>query len=99
MAEEREKKAVNYLSFSGRGDEDINNFITKLEKAFAVNRVINSKKHLVVISCLKEIAANFYDGLVRITNWNMVKQAINTQLRPALITRFRSEAQTIYYYN
>jgi len=67
-AEGRERKAVNYPSFSGRGNEDINNFIMELEKTFAVNRVIDGRKHLVVISCLKGTAANFYDRLVGITN-------------------------------
>ncbi len=66
----KERKSVNYSTFSERGDEDINNFITKLEKAFAVNRVTDVRKLLVVISYLKGIAANFYDGLVGITNWN-----------------------------
>jgi len=63
-----ERKAVNYLSFSRRDDENINDFITKLEKVFIVNRVADSRKHLVVISCLKGTTANFYDELVRITN-------------------------------
>ena len=66
--EDRENKAVNYFTFSGKGDEDINDFITELEKAFIVNRVGDGRKHLIAISCLKEIAANFYDGLAGITN-------------------------------
>jgi len=64
-----------------------------------INRVVDRKKHLIAISCLKEIAANFYDKLVGITNWNTTGQAVNTQLRSALIVRFRSEAQAIHYYN
>jgi len=63
-----ERKSVNYLTFSEREDEDINDFITELEKAFAVNRVVDGRKHLVAISYLKRIAANFYDRLVGITN-------------------------------
>ena len=65
-----ERKVVNYLSFNGRDDENINNFITELEKTFTVNRVTDKRKHLVAISCLKGTAANFYDGLAKITNWN-----------------------------
>ncbi len=65
------RKAVNYLTYSKRGDENINNFITELEKAFTVNRVVDGRKHLVAISCLKEIAANFCNGLARIINWNI----------------------------
>ncbi len=99
VAKGGERKAVNYLSFSERGDEDINDFITELEKAFAVNRVVDERKHLIASSCLKGIAANFYDGLAGITNWNTVGQAANTQLRPALITRFWSKAQATQYYN
>ncbi len=92
-----ERKAVNYSSFSERSDKDINNFIIELEKAFVVNRVIDSRKYLVVISCLKWTAANFYNRLAEITNWNTVGQAVNTQLRLALIIRFELEAQTIHY--
>ncbi len=63
-----ERKSVNYLTFSKKEDEDINNFIIDLEKTFIVNKVADSRKNLVAISCLKEIAANFYNRLVRITN-------------------------------
>jgi len=68
VAREKEKKSVNYLTFSERGDKDIHDFIIELEKTFAVNRVVDAKKHLVAISYLKEIATNFYDRLVEITN-------------------------------
>ncbi len=67
---EEERKAVNYPFFSERSDEDINDFIAELEKAFVVNRVVDSKKHLVAISYLKGTAANCYDELVEIINWN-----------------------------
>ena len=33
----RENKSINYLTFSERGDEDIDDFISKLTKAFTVN--------------------------------------------------------------
>ncbi len=72
MAEGGERKSVNYSTFNEREDEDINDFITNLEKAFTINRVSNARKHLVTISCLKGIAANFYDRLAEITNWNTV---------------------------
>ncbi len=62
------RKAVNYSSYSERGDEDINDFITELEKAFTINRIADGRKHLVAISCLKRIAANFYDELAGIIN-------------------------------
>ncbi len=34
---ERKNKSVNYSTFSGRGDEDIDDFMSELVKAFAVN--------------------------------------------------------------
>ena len=94
-----EKKAMNYPSFSERDNEDINDFIIELEKAFVINRIVNGKKHLVIISCLKGIAANFYNRLVEITNWNTARQVVNIQLRLALIVKFESEVQTTHYYN
>ncbi len=95
----RENKSVNYPTFSGRGDEDINDFMSELAKAFAVNRVPDNRKHIVAASCLKGTAANFYDGLAGITGWNLVGQVANTQLKLTLETRFRSEAQATHYYN
>ena len=68
VAREKEKKSVNYLIFSEKEDKDIHDFITELEKTFAVNRIVDAKKHLVAISYLKETATNFYDRLVGITN-------------------------------
>jgi len=68
VARREEKKAVNYLFFNRREDKDINDFITELEKAFAINRVVNRRKYLIAISCLKGTATNFYDKLVGITN-------------------------------
>ncbi len=73
-----ERKVVNYPFFSERGDENINNFITELKKVFAVNRVVDNRKYLIVSSCLKETAANFYNELAGIMNWNTVEQAVNT---------------------
>ncbi len=68
LAEEgRENKSVNYPTFSGRGEEDIDDFMSELTKAFTVNRVPDNRKHIVAASCLKETAANFYDRLVGIT--------------------------------
>ncbi len=63
----RENKSVNYPTFSGRGDEDMDDFISELAKAFTVNRVSDNRKHIVVASCLKGTAANFYDSLAGIT--------------------------------
>ena len=95
----KENKSVNYLTFSGQGDEDIDNFITELKKAFAVNRMPDNRKYIVIASCLKETAANFYNRLVEIIGWNVAGQLVNTQLRPTLIAKFQSEAQATYYYN
>ena len=64
---DRENKLVNYLTFNKRDDEDINDIMSELIKAFAVNRVSDNKKYIVAVSCLKRTAANFYDGLADIT--------------------------------
>jgi len=64
----KENKTVNYPTFSERGNKDINDFITELEKAFVINRVANERKHVIAISCLKKTAVNFYNGLVKIIN-------------------------------
>ena len=84
----RENKSVNYSTFSGRGDEDIDDFMSELAKAFVVNQVSDNRKHIVAASCLKGTAANFYDGLAGITGWNVVGQLANTQLKPTLEARF-----------
>jgi len=34
-----ERKTVNYMIFSKRGDKDIDDFIMKLKKIFIVNKV------------------------------------------------------------
>ncbi len=74
----RENKSVNYLTFSKRVDKNIDNFMSELAKAFAVNRVSNNRKHIVAANYLKETAANFYDGLASITGWNVAGQAAAT---------------------
>ncbi len=68
----KENKSVNYPTFSRQGDKNIDDFITELEKAFAVNRVPDNRKHIIIASCLKGMTTNFYDGLVKITEWNVV---------------------------
>ncbi len=80
----RENKSVNYPTFSGRGDEDIDDFMLELAKAFIVNRVPDNKKHIVAVSCLKGTAANFYDRLTGITGWNIAGQLANTKLKLTL---------------
>ncbi len=95
----RENKSVNYPTFSERGDEDIDDFMSEIAKAFAVNQVPDNRKHIVAASCLKGTAANFYDSLAGITGWNVVGQLANTQLKLTLEARFRSEAQATHYYN
>ena len=77
----RENKLVNYPTFSKRDDEDIDDFMLELTKAFAVNQISDNRKHIVVVSCLKGIAVNFYDGLAGIIRWNVVGQLANTQLK------------------
>ncbi|SRR6266498_4466808 len=84
----RENKSVNYPTFSGREDKDIDDFMSKLAKTFAVNRVPDNRKHIVVASCLKGIAANFYDRLAGITGWNVVGQLANIQLKLILEAQF-----------
>ncbi len=74
----RENKSVNYPIFSGRSDKDIDDFMSELTKAFAVNWIPNNRKHIVIASCLKETATNFYDRLVSITGWNVAGQLANT---------------------
>ncbi len=63
----KENKSVNYPTFSRRGEEDINDFMSELTKAFAVNQVPDNRKHIMVASCLKGTAVNFYDRLASIT--------------------------------
>ncbi len=84
VGEGRENKSVNYLTFSRRGKEDIDNFIAELKKVFAVNRVSDNRKHIVMTSCLKGIVANFYDGLAEIMGWNIARQMANIQLKSTL---------------
>ncbi len=95
----KERKTVNYLTFSKKSDENIDDFITKLEKIFAVNRVFDNRKHLITVSYLKKTAVNFYNGLAEIMEWNVVRQVTNTQLKSILETRFQSKAQATHYYN
>ncbi len=97
--EGRENKSVSYPTFSERGEEDIDDFISELAKAFTVNRVPDNRKHIVVASCLKGIIANFYNRLAGITGWNVAGQAATTQLKSTLKVRFRSEVQVTHYYN
>ena len=80
----RENKLVNYPTFNGKGDEDINDFMSELAKAFAVNRVSDNRKYIVATSCLKETTANFYDSLAGITGWNLAGQVAATQLKSTL---------------
>ncbi len=74
----KENKLVNYPIFSGSGNKDIDDFMSKLTKAFVVNRVPDNRKHIVIVSCLKGTAANFYDGLASIIRWNVAGQLANT---------------------
>ena len=97
--EGRENKSVNYLTFSEQNNEDVDDFIIELKKAFAINRMPDNRKYIVIASCLKGTAANFYNRLVEIIGWNVAGQLVNTQLRPTLIAKFQSEAQATYYYN
>ncbi len=84
----RKNKSVNYPTFSERGDEDIDNFMLELAKAFVINRVPDNRRHIVTASCLKGTAANFYDRLAGITRWNVVGQLATIQLKLTLETRF-----------
>ncbi len=73
LVRERESKIVNYPIFSKRGDDNIDNFIVELEKAFVVNKISNNRKHVIMTSYLKKIAANFYDKLAEIMGWNVIE--------------------------
>ncbi len=64
---DRENKSVNYPTFNGKDDEDIDDFMSELTKAFAVNQMPDNRKYIVAASCLKGMATNFYDGLGDIT--------------------------------
>ena len=77
VGEGRENKSVNYPTFSRRGEEDIDDFMLELAKAFVINRVPDNRKHIVAASCLKGTAANFYNGLAGITGWNIAGQLVN----------------------
>ena len=74
----RENKSVNYPTFSDRGEEDIDDFMSELAKTFAINRVLDNRKHIVAASCLKGTAANFYDSLAGIMGWNTSGQVAAT---------------------
>jgi len=80
----RENKLVSYPTFSERGEEDIDDFMSELAKAFAVNRVPDNRKYIVIVSCLKGTTANFYDELASITGWNVARQVAATQLKLTL---------------
>ena len=80
----RENKSINYPTFSGRDNKDIDDFMSELAKAFTVNQVSDNRKHVVAASCLKGTAANFYNGLASITGWNVAGQVVNIQLKPTL---------------
>ncbi len=80
----RENKSINYPTFSGRGEEDIDDFMLELAKTFVINQVLDNRKYIVAASCLKGTAVNFYDRLADITGWNIAGQLATTQLKLTL---------------
>ena len=41
----------------------MNDFISDLEKAFVVNKIVANRQHIVIISCLKKTAASYNNKL------------------------------------
>ncbi len=57
----REGRIAQLLTFSGRADEDVREFIRRLEIAFQVNQVAENRRFHIAISCLTGMAANWYE--------------------------------------
>ncbi len=64
----RKNKSISYPIFSEKDDKDVNDFISDLKKVFTVNNMLNNRKYIVTINCLKKITANFYDSFNGIIN-------------------------------
>ena len=57
----REGRIAQLPTFSGRADEDVREFIRRLEIAFQANQVADNKRFHIAISCLTGTAANWYE--------------------------------------
>ncbi len=56
----REGRIVSLLTFSGWADEDVQEFIKRLEIVFLANQIADNRKFYIRISCLTSIVANWY---------------------------------------
>ncbi len=89
----REGRITTLLMFSRRVDEDVREFIWQLEIVFLVNQVADNKKFYIEVSCLTDIAANWYElNKVTLANWNTAGQPNNMQFRTSIIKRFNTAA-------
>ena len=68
VEKDQKNKILSYSTFSKRENENVNDFVNDLKKTFLMNRILNRRKHIVAISCLKDIIANYYNSLNGITN-------------------------------
>ena len=79
VAAPREGRVAQLPTFSGQADEDIREFIRRLEIAFQVNQVADNRRFHIVISCLIGTAANWYElNRATLANWDTAGQANNT---------------------
>ena len=93
VAAPREGRIAQLPTFSGWADEDIREFIWRLEIAFQANQVADNRRFHIAISCLTRMAANWYElNRVTLANWNTAGQANNTRFRTSIIERFDTVA-------
>ncbi len=60
-------------TFSRWADEDIREFIKRLEIVFLINQIADNRKFNIRISCLMGIAVNWYKlNRATVVNWNMI---------------------------
>ena len=74
VAAPREGRVAQLLTFSGRADEDVREFIRRLEIAFQANQVADNRRFHIVISCLTGMAANWYElNKATLANWDTAR--------------------------
>jgi len=72
VAAPREGRVAQLPTFSGQADEDIREFIRRLEIAFQVNQVADNRRFHIAISCLIGMAANWYElNRATLANWDI----------------------------
>ena len=93
VAAPREGRVAQLPTFSGRADEDVREFIQRLEIAFQANQVADNRRFHIAISCLTRTAANWYElNRATLANWDTAGQANNTRFRTSIIERFDTVA-------